>query len=97
MGGLILYGSGSFDAYYAHEVHGQPVQLEELTVQYKDYATWQRTHVQDQTLQAHADYWKDNSRGLSPLSCVPTTQDPPTWTTEGTTWTSRCLKSCPRP
>ena len=56
-----------FDAYYAREVRGQPVQLEELTVQYKDYAAWQRTHVQDQALQVHADYWKDKLEGLEPL------------------------------
>ena len=59
-----------FDAYYAYEVHGKPVQLEELTIQYKDYAAWQRTHVQDQALQVHADYWKDKFEGLEPLEAV---------------------------
>ena len=67
MGGLILYGSESLTRTTPTRFTGKPVQLEELTVQYKDYAAWQRTHAQDQALQVHAGYWKDKLKGLEPL------------------------------
>ena len=67
MGGLVLYGSGSLTRTTPTRFTGKHVQLEELTIQYKDYAAWQRTHVQDQALQVHADYWKDKLKGLEPL------------------------------
>ena len=67
MGGLILYGSESLTRTTPARFADSLYSSKELTVQYKDYAAWQRTHVQDQALQVHADYWKDKLEGLEPL------------------------------
>lgn len=38
--------------------NGKPSPLPELTIQYADYAIWQRQHLQGEVLEHQLDYWK---------------------------------------
>ncbi len=51
---------------------GRPSPLPELPLQYADYAVWQRTHLQGDTLDKLLCYWKERLAG------APTTLDLPT-------------------
>lgn len=42
-------------------------ELSELTVQYSDYAQWQRHYLKGNTLQEHLNYWKDFLEDFSTL------------------------------
>jgi amino acid adenylation domain-containing protein/non-ribosomal peptide synthase protein (TIGR01720 family) len=61
---------------YAGAVRGVPVELAELTVQYPDYAVWQRDRLAAGTLDAHLDYWKRTLAGL-PVLELPTDRPRP--------------------
>ncbi len=50
---------------------GRPFVLPELTIQYADYAVWQRDWLQGEVLQAHLDYWKKQLASAPPLLEVP--------------------------
>ena len=50
--------------------HQQP--LPELPVQYADYATWQRTWLQGDTLKQQLDFWRQQLAGAPALLNVPT-------------------------
>ncbi|WP_334190225.1 amino acid adenylation domain-containing protein, partial [Noviherbaspirillum sp.] len=64
----------------AHEVgslyrcfrEGRPDPLPPLTIQYVDYAVWQRRWMEDDALQAQAAYWRDTLAGAPPLLELPT-------------------------
>src|SRR6185503_10043166 len=45
-------------ALYTAYVRGEESQLEELSVQYADFAHWQRTWLQGEVLDAQLDYWR---------------------------------------
>ncbi len=63
---LYLHATGSPQA---------PV-LPELTVQYADFASWQRGRLADDELDRQLNYWRDNLAGLSPLE-LPTDRPRP--------------------
>ena len=44
--------------------------LPELSIQYKDYAQWQRGYLQGTLLQQQINYWQDQLTGLEPLALV---------------------------
>ena len=46
---------------------GQPSPLPELTIQYADYALWEREYLQDNVLEPHLSYWKQKLADLVPL------------------------------
>ncbi len=46
---------------------GQPSPLEELPVQYGDFAVWQRQWLQGEVWDRHLDYWQGQLADLSPL------------------------------
>lgn len=46
---------------------GKPSPLPPLTIQYADYAVWQRQWLQGPALQAHLDFWKGQLRGARAL------------------------------
>jgi amino acid adenylation domain-containing protein len=46
---------------------GEPSPLDELKIQYADYASWQRGWLQGPTLEAHLSYWKRQLEGV-PMS-----------------------------
>jgi amino acid adenylation domain-containing protein len=49
---------------YQSFAQGEPSPLPELTLQYVDYAVWQRRWLQGETLQSHLSYWKDQLADL---------------------------------
>jgi surfactin family lipopeptide synthetase A len=46
---------------------GKPSPLPELTIQYADYALWEREYLQDNVLEPHLAYWKQKLADLVPL------------------------------
>ncbi|HKQ74118.1 MAG TPA: amino acid adenylation domain-containing protein [Blastocatellia bacterium] len=54
----------------------QPSPLEELPLQYIDYAIWQRRWLQGETLERQIAYWKDQLKGITPLE-LPTDRPRP--------------------
>ena len=42
---------------YAALSQGQAPELPELPIQYADYSTWQRSWLQNETLDEHLSYW----------------------------------------
>ncbi|HEU4457154.1 MAG TPA: condensation domain-containing protein, partial [Longimicrobium sp.] len=57
---------------YAAFADGRPSPLEELAVQYGDYAAWQRAHLRGEALEAQLDYWRRHLEGAPPLLELPT-------------------------
>lgn len=62
--------------YEAFDQKRLPV-LPELSIQFADYAQWQRTHLVDQTLEPHLRYWTDQLQGLPALLELPTDRTRP--------------------
>lgn len=58
-------------ALYAAFLHGRANPLPELSVQYADYALWQREWMQGETLQRQVDYWKIALKGAPALLELP--------------------------
>jgi thioesterase domain-containing protein/acyl carrier protein len=63
-------------ALYAAEVTGGPPDLEELPVQYADYALWERDRLRGGTVAELADYWRKNLDGFQTLE-LPTDRPRP--------------------
>ncbi|HEX3095292.1 MAG TPA: amino acid adenylation domain-containing protein, partial [Candidatus Angelobacter sp.] len=58
-------------ALYSAYVRGGEARLPELTIQYADYAAWQRKRMEGEVLQAQAEYWKKNLEGVPDLLELP--------------------------
>ncbi|MEX2286658.1 MAG: amino acid adenylation domain-containing protein, partial [Planctomycetaceae bacterium] len=52
--------------YQAHAAD-RPSPLKRLTIQYADYAVWQRQRLQGETLERELDYWRRRLEGVTPL------------------------------
>ena len=63
-------------ALYTAFAQGQPDPLPPLTVQYADFAHWQRQQLQGETLQHLLDYWQGQSQKL-PVLPLPTDRPRP--------------------
>ena len=63
-------------ALYAAFCRGQPNPLPALSVQYADFAVWQRQHLSGERLQAQLDYWKQQLEGIGTLQ-LPTDRPRP--------------------
>ena len=62
--------SHEFGEIYGTLVHGLPVHLPDLPVQYADYAMWQRWYLQGEALAEHLHYWEGKvGRGYFRLIC----------------------------
>ncbi|TSC19379.1 condensation domain-containing protein, partial [Corallococcus sp. Z5C101001] len=59
-------------ALYAAFAEGRPSPLPELSVQYADFAVWQRQELQGAVLQREVDYWKQKLSGAPPALELPT-------------------------
>ena len=57
--------------------HGKPSRLPELALQYADYAAWQRSWLQGETLERQIGYWKQNLQGAPTLLELPTDRPRP--------------------
>jgi amino acid adenylation domain-containing protein len=58
-----------YEAYSRGEESG----LEELSIQYVDYAMWQREHLTGEFLDHQLSYWKEQLAGAPPMLELPTT------------------------
>jgi hypothetical protein len=56
---------------------GKPSPLPELSIQYADYAAWQRQWFQGDVLQEQLTYWREQLKGASPLLQLPTDRPRP--------------------
>ncbi len=56
---------------------GRPSPLPELTIQYADFAVWQRNWLQGEVLQEQINYWKETLSGAPPLLKLPTDRPRP--------------------
>jgi len=61
-----------FTALYNSFVSGGTANLPELTIQYADYAYWQRQWLEGSTLDNQLRFWREQFRGVSPLLTLPT-------------------------
>ncbi|MES2299304.1 MAG: amino acid adenylation domain-containing protein, partial [Pseudomonadota bacterium] len=64
-------------ALYGAFVQGLPDPLPPLSLQYADYAAWQRTWLQGEVLRAQVDFWKSHLTGAPALLAVPTDRPRP--------------------
>lgn len=55
---------GELSALYAAFVSGHEAQLPPLTLQYADYAAWQRQQLAGPGAEAHLDYWRERLAGV---------------------------------
>jgi amino acid adenylation domain-containing protein len=62
-----------YEAYCA----GQPSPLPQLSIQFADFARWQRQWMQGETFQDHLAYWKQQLGGIPPLLEFPTDRPRP--------------------
>ena len=58
-------------ALYGAFLAGRPSPLPELTVQYADFAAWQREALQGDLLAGQVDYWRERLAGAPPLLDLP--------------------------
>ena len=57
---------------YAAYHDGQPSPLDELSIQYGDYAAWQRTWLSGDVIEEQLEYWKKYLEGAQPVLALPT-------------------------
>jgi iturin family lipopeptide synthetase A len=57
--------------YYAHFSNGALLELPELPIQYGDYAVWQRTAIDEESIRLHLAYWKERLDGAPHLLALP--------------------------
>ncbi|QXV56954.1 non-ribosomal peptide synthetase [Amycolatopsis sp. TNS106] len=60
---------------YRGAVIGLPAELPPLSVDYLDFAAWQRVHLSGDRLQATADYWRRRMAGAPPMQ-LPSSKPP---------------------
>ncbi|MBW4594951.1 MAG: amino acid adenylation domain-containing protein [Brasilonema angustatum HA4187-MV1] len=68
---------GELSAYYRAISTGSSVELPELSIQYADFAVWQRQWLTNQVLERQLSYWKQQLTGAPPLLELPTDRPRP--------------------
>jgi acyl carrier protein len=58
-------------ALYSAYLEGKPSPLPELTLQYADYASWQKKYLQGAVLENQIGYWREHLRGAPALLQLP--------------------------
>ena len=64
-------------ALYRSFTTGTPANLPELSIQYADYAAWQRARLSGEGLARELGFWKDHLGGAPPSTDLPTDRDAP--------------------
>jgi aspartate racemase len=64
-------------SFYESFLTGQPPSLPDLTIQYQDYAVWQRQRLTGGVLAKELAYWKQQLRDAPPLLELPTNRSRP--------------------
>jgi FkbM family methyltransferase len=62
-----------YNAYLA----GEPSPLEELSLQYQDFAVWQQRTLQERVVEEHLSYWRQNLHAAPPSLDLPTDKPRP--------------------
>jgi amino acid adenylation domain-containing protein len=80
MGIVVHEFAALYEAFHA----GEASPLEELAVQYADYAVWQREWLHGEVLEAQLRYWREQLAGSAPVLELPTDRPrPPVQTYRG--------------
>ncbi|HWS53535.1 MAG TPA: condensation domain-containing protein, partial [Pyrinomonadaceae bacterium] len=75
---------GELGALYAAFSGGSPSPLEELPIQYADYAIWQRDWLRGEALEEQLSYWRRQLEGAPAVTDLPSDRPrPPVQTTNG--------------
>ncbi|BAZ20861.1 non-ribosomal peptide synthase [Kalymmatonema gypsitolerans NIES-4073] len=75
-----------FSSLYEAFSQGKPSPLPELTIQYADFAHWQRQWLQGEVLENQLNYWRQHLAGAPPILELPTDRPrPPVQTFQGQT------------
>lgn len=83
-----------FSVLYSSYVKGEPDPLPELSIQYSDYAYWQRQWLKGKVLDEQTNYWKEQLSGIPVLHNLPLDKPRPlTQSFKGSTHVSRIPKS----
>ena len=76
--------TGEFSTLYASFSKGEPSPLPELTIQYADFAYWQRQWLHGETFETQLNYWQKQLAGAPPMLKLPTDRSrPPVQTFKG--------------
>ena len=67
---LVLYRELS--AAYRSALTGEPSKIQELRIQYSDFAAWQRKQLEGELFQAHAAYWREQLGQAAHILELPT-------------------------
>jgi amino acid adenylation domain-containing protein len=59
-------------ALYAAQLEGHKPEMKELTIQYSDYAAWQREWLKGEVLEKQLKYWRKHLSGMSGVLELPT-------------------------
>jgi hypothetical protein len=59
-------------AFYGAALDGKPLSVPELTIQYADYAVWQRNWLRGAVLEKQLEYWRGCLKGAPPILEIPT-------------------------
>ncbi|WP_367867926.1 amino acid adenylation domain-containing protein [Pedobacter sp. WC2423] len=79
-GSLLVH---EFETFYRARTGNKAQDLPVLSLQYADYAIWQRTYVVDEVLEKQLGYWEEKLRGLEPLNLPLDYPRPAVQSTEG--------------
>jgi amino acid adenylation domain-containing protein len=66
---------------YSNFLAGLPSSLPDLSIQYADFAHWQRQHVQGDVLEGHLDFWRRHLAGAPSLIDLPLDRERPPFQT----------------
>jgi amino acid adenylation domain-containing protein len=64
-------------AFYGAALEGKPLSVPELTIQYADYAVWQRNCLSGAVLEKQLEYWKGRLKGAPAVLEIPTDRPRP--------------------
>ncbi len=67
--------------FYKAIVQNRPPRLQPLTVQYADFAAWQRKWLSGKTLENQLQYWREQLQGIPPLLELPLDKPRPAYQT----------------
>jgi len=56
---------------YKNSASGTPLALNKLSIQYADYAIWQKQHLNKYLIEKQIEYWRSHLNGLPPVHEIP--------------------------